>query len=464
MQQKRWLAWIMVILMVLGGGIPVRNVQAASPKISKTSITLKKGKSKTLKMKNIGKKTVVWGTADKKIATVSQKGKVKAKRAGETVITAIVSGSAYTCRVKVTDPKADNTEKTPAKTEPAETEPTETKAQETSPQETPETPETPGESSAEESSPQPEGTLDPEKDIVSGLTISNKTEQALEIRWAPLPGAEGYRVRYSTSKSMKKAKSKNTAETSITLSPLTVHQKYYVMVEAWANQNGEKVWTAPCDAKSKEVTGILVCIDPGHQLHANNGKEPVGPGSKTLKKKVSSGTAGKWSKLSEYELNLIVSLQLRTELQKRGYQVLMTRTKHKVNITNKERALIANKAKVDIMIRIHANGSETSSKRGAFTICCTKKNPYYAKKNYKKSKRLAKQVLKYFVKSTGAKKQKIWETDTMTGLNWSKVPAIILEMGEMNNKKEDLQMASKKYQKKMVKGISDGVDAYFKKK
>ncbi|MFQ7541364.1 MAG: hypothetical protein ACLRLP_06580 [Lachnospira sp.] len=39
-------------------------------------------------------------------------------------------------------------------------------------------------------------------------------------------------------------------------------------------------------------TGDIICIDPGHQSRGNNGKEPEGPGSQTMKTKVAGGTGG----------------------------------------------------------------------------------------------------------------------------------------------------------------------------
>lgn len=468
MTGRKWLTWLMILVMAVTVFAPAVPAEAAAPKLSKTKLTLVKGKTATLKMKNLGKKKVVWGSSKPKVASVNTKGKVTAKKKGTAVITAIVEGSAYTCKVKVTNASKPNAPEETAAQESSTAEPESTAAPESSAEQ---------ESSApQESSPADEtGTAaEPESGVepgvpenfafaaVEGVKLSNKKEQTLTVSWKETSGAEGYRVRYSTSADMEKAKTKTTSNTSLTLKSLAVHQKYYVTVEAFASENGERVYGEPSTVRSKKITGKLICIDPGHQKKGNASKEPVGPGAKTLKKKTSDGTYGKWSKLNEYELNLTVALQLRKELQKRGYQVLMTRTTHNVNLSNIERAEIANKAKADLMIRIHADGGNSSSKRGAMTICCSKKNPYYAKKCYKKSKKLAKLVIKHFVKQTKSKQRPIWETDTMTGLNWSKVPAIILEMGYMSNPTEDKQMASKSYQKKMVKGIANGIDAYFK--
>ena len=216
----------------------------------------------------------------------------------------------------------------------------------------------------------------------------------------------------------------------------------------------------PAPVIQKPTGSKLIVIDAGHQSKGNSTKEANGPGSSTMKAKVSSGTKGVSTGLYEYELNLIITFKLQTELEKRGYTVVLVRDNHQVDISNIERAQVANDAGADAFIRIHANGADDQNVHGALTICQTSSNPYNAS-TYKESYRLSDHVLKKMVEATGAKDRGIWQTDTMTGINWSEVPSTIVEMGFMSNPKEDELMASDSYQEKIVQGISNGIDAYF---
>ena len=204
----------------------------------------------------------------------------------------------------------------------------------------------------------------------------------------------------------------------------------------------------------------VVAIDAGHQQTANLSKEPIAPGSSTLKYKVTQGTCSKYSKIPEYQLNLDIALQLEQELQDRGYDVIMCRDSNDVNISNAERAQIANKANADAFIRIHANGSNNPNQQGMMTICQTKDNPYNGAL-YSKSYALSEYILEYTTANTDAKEEYVWETDTMSGINWCQVPVTIIEVGYMSNKEEDLKLATKEYQAQIATGIANGLDQYF---
>lgn len=206
--------------------------------------------------------------------------------------------------------------------------------------------------------------------------------------------------------------------------------------------------------------GKLIAIDAGHQDHAMTEKEPLGPGSTEMKAKLSSGTQGVATGIPEYELNLAVALKLRDELISRGYGVVMIRESNQVNLSNAERALIANAYEADAFIRIHANGSTNSAETGAFAICQTKNNPYNGDL-YAESLRLTKLICDNFCEATDTLRQSDWQTDTMTGINWAEVPVTILEMGYMSNPDEDKKMATDAFRTAAAIGIADGLDAFF---
>lgn len=216
--------------------------------------------------------------------------------------------------------------------------------------------------------------------------------------------------------------------------------------------NGRKI-------DSRGIWTPVVVLDPGHSGVVASGYEPLGPGSGQMKEKDTSGTEGVATGVGEYQLTLNIGLQLRDLLQKRGFKVVMTRTNSKVALSCIDRAKVANKAKADAYVRIHANGSDSSYANGAMTLCTTRSNPYVSSM-YKKNKALSNAVLNAYVAATKCKKEYIWETDTMTGNNWSNVPTTLIEMGYMSNPAEDRRMQQSSYQKKMVRGIANGIENY----
>ena len=210
-----------------------------------------------------------------------------------------------------------------------------------------------------------------------------------------------------------------------------------------------------------ESNGKKIAIDPGHQGKGNGEKEPIGPGASQMKAKVASGTTGRTTGVPEYQLNLDVSLKLRDELEARGYEVYMIRETNDVNISNAERAKAAADAEADLLIRIHANGSENPSVAGALTMSPTSANPYIDSETVKECQKLSQMVIEAFCEATGAKNQGVYQTDEMSGLNWCTIPATIVELGYMTNPEEDVRMQTASYQDSMVQGIANGIDQYF---
>lgn len=237
-------------------------------------------------------------------------------------------------------------------------------------------------------------------------------------------------------------------------------QEYTINTESTDKTNQTQTMdNSQVEKKSTQINSKVIVIDPGHQTKGNSEKEPIGPGASETKAKVTGGATGVATGKTEYQLNLEVAAKVKELLESRGYTVIMTRTTNNVNISNSERAKIANDAGAAAFIRIHANSVDSSSVRGVLTMCQTSSNKYngeIANESYK----LSKAVLNNFVKSTGATNKGVTRTDTMSGINWCKVPTTIVEMGFMSNPEEDKLMATEDYQNKMAKGIADGVIEY----
>ena len=117
----------------------------------------------------------------------------------------------------------------------------------------------------------------------------------------------------------------------------------------------------------------------------------MGPGASTRKAKVAGGTTGVYTRVPEYKLTLAVAKKLETELKERGYKVVQIRKKNNVNISNKERAEIANENS-DIYIRLHADAAGSSSVTGASALYPSARNRYVGSLS-KKSKKLSDCVL-----------------------------------------------------------------------
>lgn len=208
------------------------------------------------------------------------------------------------------------------------------------------------------------------------------------------------------------------------------------------------------------LNGHVVAIDAGHQAKANAEKEPIGPGSQTMKAKMPEGAVGAATGVKEYELTLTVAKKLEEELKNRGYRVVMIRTGHDVNLSNAERSEIANESGADIFIRLHANSMENSGVYGALAMCMTEQNPYNAEL-YPKSYALSKKIIDNICSRTGTKNRGVQKADNSSAINWCEIPVSVVEMGFLSNPDEDRWLQSEDYQGKITLGIADAVDSYF---
>ncbi|MES9684667.1 N-acetylmuramoyl-L-alanine amidase [Gottfriedia acidiceleris] len=211
--------------------------------------------------------------------------------------------------------------------------------------------------------------------------------------------------------------------------------------------------------KKKSTKPLVICIDPGHQSKANTALEPLGPGSNEMKIKVAGGTTGVVTKKPEYVLSLEASLKLGEILKKRGYKVIFTRTTNNVNLSNKERAEIANKNNADLFIRIHADGSNDHSTKGFSVLTPSKENPYIPSL-YKDSLLISQKIVEELKKEQSTNVKGISYRDDLTGFNWSKVPVTLIELGFMTNPEEDQKLSDPQYLTNLLMKIADGIDRY----
>lgn len=217
--------------------------------------------------------------------------------------------------------------------------------------------------------------------------------------------------------------------------------------------------TIQCKVKIKGKK--IIYLDPGHQRHADFSTEPIGPGSSTQKEKMTGGATGVATGIPEYKFNLTIAKKLRTALLKKGYAVVMSRTSHDVKLGNVARAKKGNKSGADICIRIHADSFSNPSAKGASVLYASSSNPYYAGKYAKKSKKLATKLSNSYCKATGIYNRGIVVRNDLTGTNWSKMPTVLIECGFLSNPTEDRKLNNDSFQSKMVKGMVNGIDAYF---
>ena len=245
-------------------------------------------------------------------------------------------------------------------------------------------------------------------------------------------------------------------------------QRYYLnpsgdMADGFRIINGKACYFGSAGALKEDwASKNVIVIDPGHSSQIPDGQVPLGPGSDEMRDADNYGAVSVTNGLHEYELVLDVSLRLKDKLEARGYKVVMVRTTNSGKYSCVDRAKVANDNNAALFLRVHANAApKDHSKNGAMTICITKDNDFVPAM-YKKSRLLSDLILNNYVAAVGCYNEGVWERDDMIANNWSKVPTTLVELGYMTNEREDQLMQTSAYKEKMVNGLLNGIDAYFK--
>lgn len=209
--------------------------------------------------------------------------------------------------------------------------------------------------------------------------------------------------------------------------------------------------------KVQNVSKKVVVIDPGHGNRSNLEKEPLSPESNEMKIKDGGGAEGVNTKTPEYKVNMSVSMKLKQILEQKGYVVKMTKTEDSQSPGNVERAKVGNEENAALVIRIHADSSESSQASGASMLVPAAINDN-TKKIYAESKNYGTIILKDLVNEVGMSNRGVVERSDMTGFNWSQVPVVLIEMGFLSNPQEEKMLCEENYQMKIANGLADGIN------
>ena len=194
----------------------------------------------------------------------------------------------------------------------------------------------------------------------------------------------------------------------------------------------------------------IIFLDPGH-----GGKDP----------------GASYYNITEKELNMQVYQKLRKELEGLGYTVLSSRDSDIFVDFVTERSRMVNKTDSDIFISIHfnASGSPASNRSGIQTYSYeeaagypSKINPYWHNHpdRISESNRLAADIHSSLLAETGAKDAGLLQS-SFAVLRETDKPAVLLELGYIDNFNENQQVRSDAYQNRLVAGIVKGIQKYY---
>jgi N-acetylmuramoyl-L-alanine amidase len=200
----------------------------------------------------------------------------------------------------------------------------------------------------------------------------------------------------------------------------------------------------------------VVCIDPGHPSEVASGQN------------VQNGT-------SEAQVDWAVASKLREELEARGYEVVMTKSSEEELVRNKDRALVANRARAALMLRLHCDASAASGFAVFYPDRAGRAKDGSvgpARDVIKESRRAAEAVHAGLAAGlSGALSDNGVRTDyqtkvgreqggALTGSIFSEVPVVTVEMVTLSDPADAEFIKTEEGQRRMARSIADGVALY----
>ncbi|MFA1540136.1 N-acetylmuramoyl-L-alanine amidase [Actinomadura monticuli] len=225
---------------------------------------------------------------------------------------------------------------------------------------------------------------------------------------------------------------------------------------------------APGTGSASAVKGKVIVLDPGH--NGGNASHPeeinkhvfVGNGHKPCNTTGTSTPGG----YSEHAFTWDVANRLAEVLRAEGATVKLTRENDTgVGPCINERAALANAARADATLSIHADGAAASGH--GFHVIVPK--PVGKNKDIvDESRRLGVDIRDAYHAGTGMPfatyigKDGLDQRDDLGGLNLSTVPAAFIECGNMANPGDAAKLSSASFRQRMADSMANGFEMYFK--
>lgn len=233
-----------------------------------------------------------------------------------------------------------------------------------------------------------------------------------------------------------------------------------VMKKEGSVRKGYQAPPAP-EAREGRLSGVVVCIDPGHHEDRVPVREPKGPGLEGYGTGGSGMAQGRTTMRKEDIVCLEMGMVLRDLLIREGATVVMTREVNSGSYSNMERCDVANNAGAHIMLRLHCDTSANRKKQG-LSVYAPLNSEYAQAVCHKDEYRRMGDILLDEIKIACGyeltdKTGFVTLSDNFIGNNWAKMLCFLVEMGFMSNPEEDQKLASPEYQEIFAGGMVEGV-------